>query len=173
MMIGVIAGVSFSGLSGTMLAGKGLAPGMVATGLGTGLALLLLLVLLPVFVRLGYFIIPAALIDGKFGLEKSWGLAKGNVLRIIAITLAVTIPPALIAALATGLVLGPDALVPHWDVLTDKGALDRMALEQMRQRAAHLPLLEGVAFILAPFLYGLCFSAPAFAYKFLTAQDAE
>ncbi|MDR3528011.1 MAG: hypothetical protein P4L57_12115 [Rhizomicrobium sp.] len=172
VVVALVCGLIGMGLGG-MLGGKvpGLPSGQAALGFAGLFALVLLPVLLPIFVRLGYFIVPSALSGGKYGLEQSWGLAKGNVLRIIAISLAVTIPPALVAALATGIVLGPDVFVPHWDMLTDKGALDRIALEQMRQRAAHLPMLEGVAFILAPFLYGLCFSAPAFAYKFLTAKD--
>ncbi len=165
-----VAGMILSGVLGSNFAGV-LVPGQAAIGLAGLLVLVLLPVLLPVFVRLSYFIVPSAVAGGKFGLEQSWTLAKGNVLRIIVISLAVTLPPVLIGALATGFVLGPDVFNPHLDLLTDKGALDRLALEQLRQRAAHLPLLEGIAFILAPFLYGLCFSAPAFAYKFLNAKD--
>jgi hypothetical protein len=168
-----VAGMLLAGVVGSGFAASGLAPGMAAIGFGGLLALVLLPVLVPVFVRLGHFIIPAALSGGKYGLEQSWELTKGNVLRIIAISLAVSLPPVLVGLLATGLVLGPDVLVPHWSMLTDKGALDRLALEQLRQRAAHLPMLEGIAFILAPFLYGLYFSASAFAYKFLTAKDPE
>ena len=168
-LVCVVAGTLLSGLAGSGFAG--LAPGQAAVGFAGLVGFVLLPVLLLVFVRLGYFIMPFAVTGGKLGLEQSWGLARGNVLRIIAISLAVTIPPVLVGAVATGIVLGPDVFVPHFEMLGDKGALDRMALEQLRQRAAHLPLLEGIAFILAPFLYGLCFSAPAFAYKFLTAKD--
>ncbi len=164
-----LIGMAVGGAVGSSI--PGLAPGPAVLGFAGLVGLVLLPVLLPVFVRLGYFIMPSALSSGKYGLEQSWGLAKGNVLRIIAISLAVTIPPALVGGLATVLVLGPDIFIPHLDILTDKGALDRMQLEQLRQRAAHLPMLEGVSFFLAPFLYGLCFSAPAFAYKFLTAKD--
>jgi len=172
MVVAVVCGLIGMGLSG-VLGGKiaGLAPGQAALGFAGLFAFIMIPVLLPIFVRLGYFIVPSALTGGKYGLEQSWLLAKGNVLRIIAISLAVSIPPLLVAAVATGIVLGPDIFVPHLDMLTDKGALDRMALEQMRQRAAHLPMLEGIGFILAPFLYGLSFSAPAFAFKFLTAKD--
>ncbi|GAA0542564.1 hypothetical protein FHS83_000278 [Rhizomicrobium palustre] len=128
-------------------------------------------VLVPILARLSYFIFPAVLSDSKFGLEASWTLTKGNVLRIIAISLAVGLPPLLIGQLANVFVLGPETLNPHLELWNNKAAIDRAAVEQARQMAAHLPLLKGIEFLLAPFFYGLVFSAPAFAFKFLSERE--
>jgi len=87
--------------------------------------------------------------------------------------LAVGLPPVLVGELAGAFVLGPDSLNFHWDLLMDKAAMDRVAIEQARQMAAHLPILKGIEFVLAPFFYGLVFSAPAFAYKFLRTEDGQ
>jgi|GEM_PF-1556621 len=172
-LVCVVVGMIFSGVLGGTLAANAFAPGQQAVGVAVLVALVLLPVLLPVFVRLGYFIFPSVLMDGKFGLEKSWEFAKGNVLRIVAISLAVGLPPVLVGELAGAFVLGPDSLNFHWDLLMDKAAMDRVAIEQARQMAAHLPILKGIEFVLAPFFYGLVFSAPAFAYKFLRTEDGQ
>lgn len=163
------------GIIGAILGGvvaRSVAAGPAAIEWAVLVAILLLPVLVPAFIRLSYFIVPTALVEGKLGLEQSWKLSKGNVLRIIAISLAVIIPPALVAVMASALVLGPDGFNPHLDLIKDKAAFDHAALEQSRALARHLPLLKGIEFILAPFLCGLTFSAPAFVYKFLTQPDA-
>lgn len=172
-LVCVVVGMILSGVLGGALAANALAPEQQAAGVAVLVALVLLPVLLPIFVRLGYFVFPSVLVDGKFGLEKSWEAAKGNVLRIIVISLAVGLPPVLVGELASAFVLGPDSLNPHWSMLMDKAAMDRMAIEQARQMAAHLPILKGIEFVLAPFFYGLVFSAPAFAYKFLRSEDGR
>ena len=46
----------------------------------------------------------------------------------------------------------------------------RHSAEQMRQMAAHLPLMMGIGFLLAPFTYGMTFAPAAFAYRALTGK---
>lgn len=165
-------GMILSGALGRIIPGGN--SSQQAIGFAVLVGIVLLPFLLPLFVRLSYFIFPAVLNpEGKFGMEQSWKLAKGNVWRIIAISLAVAVPPLLVSAFANAIVLGPDSLNPHWEMLTDKAAMDRFSMEQSRQIAANLPVLKGLEFVLAPFLYGLIFSAPAFAYKFLTEPESK
>jgi len=68
---------------------------------------------------------------------------------------------------ARGIILGPDSFNPHIELMGDQAAQLHHSAEEMRQTANRLPLLEGLDFILAPFLYGLGFAAPAFVYKAL------
>lgn len=166
-----IAGTVLAGVMGGALKTGAVPAGQAAIGFTVLVGLLLLPVLVPLFARLAYFVVPATLLEGKLGLEQSWKLSKGNAMRILAISLAVMGPPALVAIIASGIVLGPDSFNPHWDLLKDKAAFDQLALQQSRVLARNLPLLKGIEFLLAPFLCGLTFSAPAFAYKFLTAPE--
>jgi hypothetical protein len=86
---------------------------------------------------------------------------------MLLVSLAVGLPVTLIYFAARGIILGPDSFNPHIELMGDQAAQLRHSAEEMRQTANHLPLLEGLDFILAPFLYGLGFAAPAFVYKAL------
>ena len=158
---------------GTLLAGSLAVPagGLAAEQLAAGAVVLILLVLSPlliyVFMRLGALLVPAAVIEGGLGLERSWALLKGNVWRIIGVSLAVSVPLILVHAMLQGLAMGPDAGSQTLDPAGGLPALFRYMAVTFRQTAAHLPLLEGLDFVVAPFFYGLIFSAPAFVYKAL------
>lgn len=164
-------------LVGTMLGGSiavpGMAPGRRAIGVAVLIALLLSPLLVYAFVRLAYFIVPSVVMESGFGLERSWQLAKGNVGRIILIVLAAAIPVLMVEGMVQVMVLGPDAFKGQMDLLGDTAAQARQSAEQMRQMAAHLPLLKGLEFVLAPFMYGLSFAAPAFAFKTLLAPPNQ
>lgn len=155
-------------LLGGSLSLPGMAPGQRAIGVAALIALLFSPLLIYGFVRLAYFIVPSVVMEGKYGLEPSWQLAKGNVGRIILIGLAVGIPLLIVAALLQAAVLGPEAFNSQMDLFGDKAAQVRQSAEHLRLMAAHLPLLKGLEFVLAPFMYGLAFAAPALAYKGLT-----
>ncbi len=150
----------------------GMAPGQRAVGFAVIIAFLLCPLLIYTFARLAYFIFPSIVSEGGFGLERSWQVAKGNVGRIILIALAVAIPVLMVEVLVQALVLGPDAFKGQMSLFGDKAAQARASAEQMRQLAAHLPLLKGLEFVLAPFTYGLTFAAPAFAFKALATPAA-
>jgi len=161
----MIAGTLLGGL--LAVPGGGMVPGQMAAGVAVMIGLVLSPVLIYVFVRLGSLLVPAAVIDGGLGLERSWALLKGNVWRIIAVSLAVSIPPILVHAMLQGFAMAPDTVSQTFDPAGGIPALFRYMAVTFRQTAAHLPLLEGLDFVAAPFFYGLMFSAPAFAYKAL------
>lgn len=128
--------------------------------------------LIYLFARLGFLLAPAAVIEGGFGLERSWQLTKGNFWRIFAVALA-TLLPIMIAVLLIDLaVLGPDFLNPHFELVKDQAAQLRHSAEQLHQLTAHLPLMMGLQFVLAPFAYGMTFAPAAFAYRALTARQS-
>ena len=162
---------------GMVLSGSVSLPAMAAGQRAIGVAALIALLLSPfliyTFVRLAYFIVPSVVLQGKFGLEHSWQLAKGNVGRIILIALAVGIPLLIVAVLLQAVVMGPEAFNSQVDLFGDKAAQARQSAEHLRLMAAHLPLLKGLEFVLAPFMYGLAFAAPAFAYKTLAAPQTK
>lgn len=161
---------------GMMLSGSvplpGMAPGQRAIGFAALIALLFCPVLIYGFVRLAYFIVPSVVLEGKYGLERSWQLAKGNVGRIILIGLAVAVPLLIVAFLLQAAVLGPEAFNTQVG-LFDRAAQARQSAEHLRLMAQHLPLLKGLEFVLAPFMYGLAFAAPAFAFKFLASPHSQ
>jgi hypothetical protein len=85
----------------------------------------------------------------------------------------VTLLPIMIAVLLIDVaVMGPDFLNPHFELAKDQAAQLRHSAEQMRQLAAHLPLMMGLQFVLAPFAYGMTFAPAAYAYRALTAPQA-
>jgi hypothetical protein len=165
----MIIGMVLSGVLGVGVA-AGMAAGQQALGFGVLIGLLFSPALIYVFVRLGGLMLPATVMDGGIGLERSWQLVKGNVLRMLGVTLATGVPVTLVLYVVHGLIVGPDSFNPHFELMGDQAAMARHNAQVLRQTAEHLPLLEGLEFIMAPLLYGLVFSAPAFAYKALTQE---
>lgn len=139
-----------------------------------GLALLPVVLLAPaiiyIMVRLGSFVVPAAVTGDGLGLEESWKLAQGNVWRLIVIMLAVTVPIILVEHNLQNLVIGAGGSAP--DNPSDLAAQMRAMANELRLLLPHLPLLKGIEFLLAPFYYSLICSAPVFAYKALTEASA-
>lgn len=169
VLVGVVAGVIVNALAPG--AGQVAATQRVlgVTGLFSligGLAMLFVLV------RLSFLLVPAAVIEGKIGLERSWKLTKGNFWRILAIGLATMVPVAAVSLAVNIAILGPDFLNPHFELARDAAAQGRHMAAQMRLMSQHLPLLMGVGFLLAPFNYGLLLSPAAFAYQALTAPQS-
>ncbi|MDE2184342.1 MAG: hypothetical protein KGJ78_15080 [Alphaproteobacteria bacterium] len=151
--------------------------GLAGPSRGAAFAVLIGLVLSPVLlyimVRLSFLVAPSVVMEGKYGIERSWRLTKGNFWRIVAISLAVALPILVVSMVAQFAILGPEYFNPHLELLKDQAAQARHSAENMRKLAANLPLLMGANFLLAPFLYGLMFATPAFAYKALTAQAKD
>jgi hypothetical protein len=167
LLVFVILGV----VAGGAMPASGLAGGQQALGVAVLLMLLFSPLLVYLFVRLGGVLVPSVVADGGLGLEKSWLLLKGNVWRLFLVMLAVAIPVALAFVIGQSLIMGGDAANSQIHLgAADKAAQLRQMAESYRQTAAHLPYLKGLEFLLAPFSYGLLYSAPAFAYKALTAK---
>ena len=170
-IIGLVAGFAVNAVLPAAAAAVGGA-GLPARAVSVAMlaALVCCLALVYIVTRLGFLLVPAAAMEGGFGLERSWKLTKGNFWRIFLIAVA-TLVPVLIAAIVLEVaVLGPDILNPYVELARDQAAQMRHSAEQMRQMAAHLPLLTGIGFLLAPFTYGMTFAPAAFAYRALMAR---
>jgi len=152
---------------GGMLPLPGLAPAQKAIGMAGLLGLLLSPLLIYMFVRVAGLIVPAATIDGGFGMERSWLLLKGNVGRLFVVTVAAGLPVLLVYLALYTMILGPENVFSPLNAGGDLAGSVHDKTEKMRQIAEHLPYLKGLEFVMAPFLYGLGCAAPAFAYKAL------
>ena len=168
MVVGLVIGLA----ANAVLPAAGAASGKGAAGMGVLAGLFGFCVLIYVMVRLGFLLVPAVVMEGGFGLERSWRLTKGNFWRIVAIGLATLLPIVIVAGFIDLTVLGPNFLNPHLELARDPAAQMRHSAEQMRQMSAHLPLLMGIGFLLAPFTYGMTFAPAAFAYRALTARQS-
>jgi hypothetical protein len=170
-IIGLIAGFAINAVlpaAAAAVAGAGL-PSRAVT-IATLVGLIGCLALIYVIARLGFLLVPAAVMEGGFGLERSWKLTKGNFWRIFLIAVATLVPVMIAAMVLDAAVMGPDVLNPHIELLRDQAAQMRHSAEQMRLMAAHLPLMMGIGFLLAPFTYGMTFAPAAFAYRALTSK---
>jgi hypothetical protein len=145
--------------------------GDAVAGTVVGLAAVIgVLALIYIAVRLGFLMVPAAVTEGKFGLERSWQMTRGNFWRIVLIALGTALPVLLVTLVAEVAILGPDYFNPHIELIANPEAMARHNAEQMRAMAAHFPVLMGFSFFLMPFTYGLSVSSAAFAYRALKEQ---
>lgn len=120
--------------------------------------------------RLGFLLVPAAVTEGKFGLESSWRLTKGNFWRILAIAAATLLPVVILSLVVEVLLMGPDFYNPHFELVCDQAAHSRLLAGQLRIAAVRLPYAMGLSFLFAPITYGLMISPASFAYRALTAK---
>ena len=169
MVVGFAMGAALPAAAGAA-AGAGMSK--PAAGVAVLAGLIGCCALIYIFARLGFLLAPAAVTEGGFGLERSWQLTTGNFWRIFAIALATLVLVLIAALLIDVAVLGPDSLNPHLELARDQAARLRQSAEQMRLLSAHLPLMMGLQFLLAPFAYGMAFAPAAFAYRALTAPQA-
>ncbi len=141
----------------------------IATVAGAIAFLVTLGALVYVVARLTFLIAPVTVTEGKIDLIRAWTLTKGNFWRIFAIAAATVLPVSLIFFVAEAIIIGPANSVPDLSVPTDAAAQMQQMAAQLRAMTANMPLLLGLGFLLAPFNYGLIFSAPAFAYRTLVS----
>ena len=170
VVILVIVSMVIGFVANALLPAAGAAGSKGAAGIGALVSVLGFFGLVYIMVRLGFLLVPAVAMEGGFGLERSWQLTKGNFWRIFAVLVATLVPIVIVAILIDLTVLGPDFLNPHLELAHDQAAQMRHSAEQMRQMAAHLPLMMGIGFLLAPFTYGMTFAPAAFAYRALTGK---
>lgn len=122
-------------------------------------------------VRLTFFLVPSVIDGGEFGLSRSWQLTKGNFWRIVAIALATLLPIFLVFALVQVIILGPKLFLPDFNHADDTAATLRNVVAQMRAMQNNMPLLIGLNFVVSPLVYGMMFSASAFAYRSLSGRQ--
>lgn len=146
-------------------------PAVMALGALVYLAGLLAIVY--AMVRLSFLAIPATVAEDTIALGRGWELSRGNFWRIFAVGVATLLPLLLVMGVAEVAIMGRDFFIPK--VLGPQvDAAQRMQAmaAQMRAASGQLPLLSGLAFLLAPFLTGLTMAPAAFAYRALTAPEA-
>lgn len=121
--------------------------------------------------RLSFLLVPSAVVEGTFGLSRSWELTKGNFWRIFAIVAATTLPISLLILAINLVVLGPE----YWTAIAAMAADQAHAPKYMAQLVAiaepKLPVLLGIGLVLAPVTNGLLFAPSAFAYRVLTGKS--
>jgi len=135
-----------------------------------GLAVLIGIgILLYLMVRLSFLLVPSVVDGGEFGLSRSWLLTKGNFWRIVLVGLATLLPILLILSVVQLVLFGPGYFIPDLQQAGDAALRVRGMVDKMRTTRENMPILMGLSFVISPLLYGLMFSAPAFAYRSLAA----
>ncbi len=122
-----------------------------------------------VMVRLGFFLVPATVIENHVDLGRSWALARGNVWRIVLVLLAIAMPLLAVELSAILVLMGREIAA----ALPALGASDAAIQEHMTALGdlirRHMAEILGITLILVPFNLGLGLSASAFAYRSMTA----
>jgi len=126
-------------------------------------------VLLYVALRLVFLLAAVTVAEEKIDLIRAWQLSQGNFWRIFLVSLATILPILLVSEGASIAILGPANMIPSLQAATDATLQVRQLATQMHALLQNLPLILGLGFLLAPFTYGLLFSAPAFAYRAIVA----
>lgn len=169
----LIAAVAGAALGALLPATPGLKGAERAIGAGALIGVCFAPVLIYFLVRLGFLVAPSVVIEGRFGIERSWQLTKGNFWRIVGISLAAALPILIVTGVVEFIILGPDYFQHSMAVFGDRAQQASHSAAQIRIVAAKLPFLMGLSFVLAPFTYGLTFAAPAFAYRALIGQPQQ
>ena len=126
-------------------------------------------IFLYLIVRLSFLLVPSVVDGGEFGLSRSWLLTKGNFWRIVLVGLATLLPILLILSVVQLVLFGPGYFIPDLQQAGDAALRVRGMVDKMRTTRENMPILMGLSFVISPLLYGLMFSAPAFAYRSLAA----
>ena len=113
---------------------------------------------------------PVIVAEDKLDLARGWHLMAGNILRMLAVFVAVFFPLLVIQAAAT-LAIGGPALVAPLPSNPDAMALALNA--RLATLNGHMPELIGLFLILAPFSLGLTMGAETAAYRALVAANAK
>jgi hypothetical protein len=119
-------------------------------------------------VQVGFLLPPAVVMDEKGGLRRTYELAKGNVWRLVAITIALGLPILLLVAGAEAAIV-ESALGPNAANLSPTEFLEK-AGQAMEQKLGAWQIFSAIMFILGS---GLIYSGAAFAYRERTSPEAE
>ncbi len=122
-----------------------------------------------VMVRLSFFLPAVVVAENKVGVRRAWKLGKGNVWRILAVVLVVTVPAVIIGELliyitAFSTIFSAAALHPEPQT-------PEQAINFMKTFLPVLPVLGCVYLALVVALTGLKLGAIGKAYKAVTAPD--
>ncbi len=151
-----------------MLGGK--ADGAAAGALASIVTLVGLGAIFYAGVRLSFLFVPSAVVDGEFGLTRSWQLTRGNFWRIVIVGLATVLPVFLLVFAAQIAVLGPEYFESIVAMMKDQAHAAKYTAEQAQLTSAKMPLLLGLGFVITPITNGLVFAPAAFAYRVLSGK---
>ncbi|HTT97972.1 MAG TPA: hypothetical protein VMF58_07970 [Rhizomicrobium sp.] len=127
--------------------------------------------------RLLFFMAPALVAEGGFGLARSWELGRGNFWRIFVLLLACVVGPSFVISMVSEIVVMPfmgPALMKIQQAQLDHQVLTPQQMWAIIGPALHnfLPLWIGYEIVTLPILLGLQNAVSAFAYKNLTQSGA-
>ncbi|HEV2651098.1 MAG TPA: hypothetical protein VGU69_07570 [Rhizomicrobium sp.] len=143
----------------------------VAAALATGALIIAgFLAVLYFAIRLSFFFIPAAVIEGEFGISKSWQLSKGHFWQILVIGIAVLLPLLFTISVIETLIMGKPYLDLTAKMTNDLANVAKYQPDLMRIQQARLPFTVGLHLIITPIVVGLLVSPAAFAYRALTGK---
>ena len=127
-------------------------------------------------VRLFFFIPPAVVAEGSFGVSRSWQLGAGNFWRIVVSLLAVVIGPSIVISMISQIVIMPffGSVLLQIQHATDGG--QQLTPEQMWAIVGPVlrtvvPIYIGLQIITLPIVFGLSSAVSSFAYKNLTQSE--
>jgi hypothetical protein len=126
-----------------------------------------LCVLLVSMLRLGFLLVPIAVVEEKISFERGWLLTRGNFWRIASVLFVVTLPTFAVLTVASSMLMGHDL-----DALAR--VAQRLSVQAIMERyriivSSHAAEIIGINLILAPFTFGLTLGACAAGYRALTA----
>jgi hypothetical protein len=129
-------------------------------------------------VRLLFFLPPAVVAEGGFGLARSWELGRGNFWRIFAIIMACVFGPMLVISMVSQIVVMPfmgQALMQIQQAAQNNEVLTPQQMWAIIGPPLHnfLPLWIAYEIVTLPILLGLQNAVSAFAYKNLTNFEAH
>jgi hypothetical protein len=126
-----------------------------------------------VAVRLFFFIPPAVVAEGGFGIVRSWELGAGNFWRIVVIFLATVFGPMIAISMVSQIIVMPfisSAMLQAQHAAAVGRQLSPQQLWDTMAPALHnfLPIYIVFQIVTMPIVFGLSAAASAFAYRNLT-----
>ena len=160
LIFGVVLAVIAAGAAAQAVGSAVAAGAAVTVVLIAGLCLLLVSML-----RLGFLLVPIAVVEEKISFERGWLLTRGNFWRIATVLFVVTLPTFIVLTIASSLLMGHelDALARVASRLSVPAVMERYRIIV----SSHAATLIGVNLILAPFTFGLTLGAAAAGYNAL------
>lgn len=163
---GIATGIVFGG---SALVLSALPQGDVAQGaFSAALGLIVYIAMIYIFVRL-FFFLPAVIVaEKKVSPSRAWELSEGNVLRIVAVVIAVTLPVYVLAGIALSVSVIPVVVMA---ILHMQANDPQSVLTFMISLWPLLPVFLVIEILAAILILGTTMGAVGRAYLGVTAQN--
>jgi hypothetical protein len=127
-------------------------------------------------VRLTFFVSPALVAEGGFGIARSWELGRENFWRIVVLFLACVFGPMIVISMVSNIVLMPYMAGPMMQIqqaaLSHRVMPPEQVFSMFAQIFQHvLPLLIAYEVVTFPILIGLQSAVSVFAYRNITQSE--